>query len=89
VTQLRVLRYPLLFLGLVVIAFSGCKAVSHLWSRTQPSKVAPAGKIIDYPTFLLYVPGTLNPHTTHPLVIALSPNGDAREMIRVWGRHCG
>jgi len=77
-------RYVLFLICLTGIVFSGCRNGSHVFGETQSQKIVPSGKIIDYSTFLVYVPGTLDAHKTHPLVIALSPGGDARGMIDVW-----
>lgn len=59
-----------LFCALTVF-LSGCKVIH-------------SGKIIDYSTFLLYIPSSLDMRKPHPLVIALSPDGDVRGMIDLW-----
>src|SRR3989338_3720578 len=39
---------------------------------------------LDHALFLIYVPAGIDRNTKHPLVIALSPNGDAQTMINTW-----
>lgn len=43
-----------------------------------------APRTIENSDYIVYVPSHINNHVQHPLVIALSPSGDARQMIDAW-----
>jgi len=43
-----------------------------------------SGKLIEHPTYLIYLPDGYQPRKPYPLVFALSPGADAFSMISVW-----
>ena len=43
-----------------------------------------AAHTTENPDAIVYVPGSMDPHIQHPLVIVLSPSGDAPQMIETW-----
>lgn len=50
----------------------------------QKGFIAPKGNEIDTPEYILYVPEHIDNSTKHPIVIALSPSGDAQSMLAPW-----
>jgi poly(3-hydroxybutyrate) depolymerase len=43
-----------------------------------------AGKLVDHPTYMMYLPDGWQPEKSYPLVFALSPGADALSMISAW-----
>ena len=52
----------------------------------QTRKKTSSAKVDDQGTYLIHVPDGLSTNKKVPLVLALSPGGDAASMIRVWAR---
>jgi hypothetical protein len=44
----------------------------------------PSPRVIERPDYVVYVPAAVDLDAQRPLVVALSPSGDARQMIEAW-----
>jgi len=42
------------------------------------------GKLSDYPEYLIYLPSKIDPSKKHPLIVGLSPGGNAQSVISTW-----
>jgi predicted esterase len=72
--NLRFLR-PTWLAGAIAILFLG--GYYRLFITDMP-------RVLDKPGYVVYVPSGWAAHQPRPLVIALSPNGDAMQMLQTW-----
>jgi predicted esterase len=49
-----------------------------------PPRPPMAGRLVEHPTYLAYLPEDWKPEQSSPLVFALSPTADPRSMISAW-----
>jgi poly(3-hydroxybutyrate) depolymerase len=79
-------RFKRMALIAITVVF-GIAAGMFFWrvaAHAQEWQWRISGKLIDYPSYLIYLPDGYLPGKPYPLVFALSPSADALSMISVW-----